>query len=80
MGVALILFVGVDYKAFGTSKRFDAGSGDAQRFSSTSFPGMMPDVYQQLRANNDYRIVVRCGHRAAAQRFPAYRADHAARI
>ena len=25
MAVALILFVGVDYKAFGTSKRFDAG-------------------------------------------------------
>jgi len=58
MAVALTLFVGVDYKAFGTSKRFDASSGDAQRFSSTLFPGMMPDVYEQLRANNDYRIVV----------------------
>ena len=58
MAVALILFVGIDYKAFGTSKRFDASSGDAQRFSSTSYPGMMPEVYQQLRENNDYRIVV----------------------
>jgi hypothetical protein len=58
MAAALILFVGLDYKAFGSSKRFDASSGEAQRFSSTSFPGMMPDVYQQLRANNDYRIVV----------------------
>jgi len=54
---ALILFVGVDYKAFGTSKRFDASSGDAQRFSFTSFPGMMPDVYEQLRVHNDYRIL-----------------------
>ena len=58
MAVALILFVGVDYKAFGTSKRFDASSGDAQRFSFTSYPGMMPDAYQQLRENNDYRVVV----------------------
>ncbi|HEV8415889.1 MAG TPA: YfhO family protein [Bryobacteraceae bacterium] len=57
MAVALILFVGVDYKAFGTSKRFDAGSGDAQRWSFTSLPGMSPDVYRQLRANSDYRIV-----------------------
>ena len=57
MAVALILFVGIDYKAFGTSKRFDAESGDAQRWSSTSLPGMSPDVYRQLRANSDYRIV-----------------------
>jgi hypothetical protein len=58
MAAALILFVGVDYKAFGTSKRFDAGSGDAQRYSSTSYPGMTPDVYAELRAHVDYRIVV----------------------
>jgi len=58
MAAALILFVGVDYKAFGTSKRFDAGYGDAQRFSSTSYPGMAPEVYQQLRAHAEYRIVV----------------------
>jgi len=58
MFIALALFVGVDYKAFGTSKRFDASSGDAQRFSSTSFPGMTPDVYELLRANNLYRILV----------------------
>jgi len=55
---ALILFVGVDYKAFGTSKRFNAGSGDAQRFSSTSFPGMAPDVYRELRDGGIGRIVV----------------------
>ena len=49
MTVAIVLFVGADYKAFGTSKRFNAGSGDAQRWSSTSFPGIGNDVYQQLR-------------------------------
>jgi hypothetical protein len=58
MAAALLVFVGVDYKAFGTSKRFDAGSGDAQRWSSTSYPGMGNDVYQQLRDGGIYRIVV----------------------
>jgi len=55
--VALVLLVGADYKAFGTSKRFDAGRGEAQRYSAASFPGMEPEVYQQLRASPDYRIV-----------------------
>ena len=59
MAAALVLFVGIDYKAFGTSKRFDASAGgDELRYSSTSFPGMMPEVYQQLRVGTDYRIVV----------------------
>jgi hypothetical protein len=59
MAAALILFVGIDYKAFGTSKRFDASSGDAQRFSFTSYPGMSNDVYQQVRDSAGiYRIVV----------------------
>jgi hypothetical protein len=59
MAAAMVLFVGIDYKAFGTSKRFDASvGGDELRYSSSSFRGMAPDVYQQLRANNDYRIVV----------------------
>ncbi|MBZ5632920.1 MAG: hypothetical protein LAO55_07295 [Acidobacteriia bacterium] len=58
MAAALVLFVGVDYKAFGTSKRFNAAPGDAQRWSSTSYAGMPDDTYQQLRASTDYRIVV----------------------
>jgi hypothetical protein len=58
MAAALVVFVGVDYKVFGTSKRFDAGSGDAQRWSFTSFPGMGNDVYQQLRDGGIDRIVV----------------------
>ncbi len=58
MAAALIVFVGIDYKAFGTSKRFNAGSGDAQRWSFTSFPGMGDDVYRQLRGDSVYRTVV----------------------
>jgi hypothetical protein len=58
MAAALVLFVGVDYKAFGTSKRFDAGPGQARKYSSTSYPGMTPDAYQQLRVHSDYRILV----------------------
>jgi hypothetical protein len=58
LAAALVVFVGVDYKAFGTSKRFNAGSGDAQRWSPTSFPGMGNDVYRELRGNTDYRILV----------------------
>jgi hypothetical protein len=58
MTAALILFVGIDYKAFGTSKRFNASGGDAPRFSSTSYPGIPNDVYQQLRASEGYRIVM----------------------
>ena len=62
IAAALILFVGIDYKAFGTSKRFDAGRGDAQRWSFTSFPLMAPDVYQQLRKERGiFRIVVDFG-------------------
>ncbi|MCU1334775.1 MAG: hypothetical protein JWO19_356 [Bryobacterales bacterium] len=58
MAAALVVFVGVDYKAFGTSKRFNAATGDAQRWSSTSFPGMMLEVYQQLRNDGIGRIIV----------------------
>jgi hypothetical protein len=58
ISAALLLFVGADYKTFGTSKRFDAQPGDAQRWSFTSYPGMMPEVYRQLRETADYRIAV----------------------
>ena len=56
--IALVVFVGVDYKAFGTSKRFDASRGDAQRFSFTSYPGISDDAYQRLRDGGIDRIVV----------------------
>ena len=58
LGVALVLFVAIDYKAFGTSKRFNANSDQADRYSSSSFRGMGDDVYRQLRAAPEYRVIV----------------------
>ena len=58
LAAALVMFVGADYKAFGTSKRFNAASGRVERYSSASWTGMGDDVYQELRANSSYRIAV----------------------
>ncbi len=58
LAAAILLFVGIDYKAYGTSKRFNGMGGDAVRFSSTSLPGVPDDAYQQLRAGTGYRIAV----------------------
>lgn len=57
ISAAVLLFVGADYKAYGTSKRFDASKDDPPRFATTSYTGMPPDVYQQLRAHSNYRIL-----------------------
>lgn len=58
MAVALVLFAGVDYKAFGTSKRFNVTRGEVIRFSSTKLTGMGDDVYRRLRADTGYRVLV----------------------
>ena len=58
LAALLVLFVGVDYKALGTSKRFDAQTGYGLRYSPNSYPGMAPEAYTQLRETVDYRIVV----------------------
>jgi len=58
MAFALVLFVGVDYKAFGTSKRFNANPDEVYRYSTASLRGMGDDVYQQLRADRTYRVIV----------------------
>jgi hypothetical protein len=56
--IVLLLAVGIDYKVFGTSKRFNAspGSGDTD-YSATLFPEIDADVYAQIRAHGDYRIL-----------------------
>jgi hypothetical protein len=57
--VALLISVGVDYKAFGTSKRVNAFEANMDRIlGSASFPGMDNDVYRQLRQHSEYRIVL----------------------
>jgi hypothetical protein len=58
MAGALVLFVGIDYKAFGTSKRFNAGPDEVYPYSSTSYNGMGDDAYRQLRADTVYRVIV----------------------
>jgi hypothetical protein len=54
----LVLFVAVDYKVFGTSKRFDAAPGSGQPYSSTSYVAMDTDAYEQLLAHPTDRILV----------------------
>jgi len=56
--IALVLAVGIDYKVFGTSKRFNAapGSGDTD-YATSLFPEIESDVYAQIRAHGDYRIL-----------------------
>ncbi|HEY6393200.1 MAG TPA: YfhO family protein [Bryobacteraceae bacterium] len=57
--VALLIATGVDYKAFGTSKRVNAFEGNMDRIlGSAPFPGMDDDVYRQLRKHSEYRIAL----------------------
>jgi hypothetical protein len=57
LALAFIVATGIDYKVFGTSKRFDALRANSDRFlAAASFPGMSESVYQQLREAQDYRI------------------------
>jgi hypothetical protein len=57
--VALLIAVGVDYKAFGTSKRVNAYESNMDRIlGSSPFPGMDDDVYRQLRQQPEYRIAL----------------------
>jgi hypothetical protein len=59
LAVALVLAAGIDYKVFGTSKRFNASADPVPpRDQSQSFPGMDLDAYRQLRAHATYRIVL----------------------
>jgi hypothetical protein len=55
---ALTVFVGVDYKVFGTSKRFNAAPGLGQHYSSASYHAMDTEAYQQLRAHRQARILL----------------------
>ena len=59
LSVALLLAAGVDYKAFGTSKRFNAQPGkyDPGAFGSP-FAGLDDAVYREMRAHPEFRIVL----------------------
>jgi hypothetical protein len=54
---ALILLSAVEYKAFGTSKRFNASPGPFDvEYSKPTFPGMNERIYQVLRAHPEFRM------------------------
>lgn len=55
----LLVTTGIDYKVFGTSKRFNAEPGSGQSFFSTgSFPSMDDNAYAQIRIHQENRILV----------------------
>lgn len=58
MGVALVLSVAIDYKVFGTSKRFDGSPGQGIIYSNNNFGAMNHDAYMALRPPSDYRIMM----------------------
>jgi hypothetical protein len=59
LAAALLIAVGIDYKAFGTSKRVNAFEGNMDRIQASAlFPGMDDDVYRQLRQHSEYRVAL----------------------
>ncbi|MEQ1948514.1 MAG: hypothetical protein ABL995_15085 [Bryobacteraceae bacterium] len=54
----LLLTIGIDYKAQGTCKRFNASREDPSYRSNSEMPNLNAAVYQQLRANHVYRVAI----------------------
>jgi hypothetical protein len=57
LAAVLLLTVGVDYKVFGTCKRFNAVSGRVD-FKASSFNGMDDAVYRQLSSHPEFRVAM----------------------
>jgi hypothetical protein len=59
LAIALVLAAGIDYKVFGTRKRFNAERGSGQPyFSDSVFPGFDPAAFREIRAHREYRILL----------------------
>ncbi len=58
MAAILVIFSAIDYKAFGTSKRFNAGQGDGPVYSWNSFGAMNVEAERALRPPSDYRVLL----------------------
>ena len=57
--LAALVLVAAEYKAFGTSKRFNAYRGPfAVNYVSEPFPGLDPGVYAALRQHPEYRLAL----------------------
>ncbi|HEV8145135.1 MAG TPA: YfhO family protein [Bryobacteraceae bacterium] len=56
---ALLLGVAVDYKIFGTSKRFNAVDGAGSlKITRNSFPAMEPASYREIQSHREYRVLL----------------------
>jgi len=58
LGFALLLFVAVDYKVFGTSSRVNASPGQGTIYSSTDFGAMNKQAYGRTRSYPDNRVLL----------------------
>ena len=55
---ALILTALVDYKTFGTSKRFNASPGQYKPiYTATTYPAMDDEAFQEMRRHPEYRVL-----------------------
>jgi hypothetical protein len=55
---ALLLFSAIDYKAFGTSKRFDAATERVPPFHRDDFPNLDPAAVREMQAHPEYRVLI----------------------
>jgi hypothetical protein len=59
MAAVLLLLVAVDYKSFGTSKRFNARKGSLpHEYARDGFVAMDPQAFRALAAHPQYRILL----------------------
>jgi len=57
LAAVLLLAAGIDYKVFGTNRRFNTGDGDGDDMQpSYGIRGMNNEAYRALWSNRDYRI------------------------
>jgi hypothetical protein len=53
----LLLCAGVDYKVFGTSKRFNAAEGSGASYHSDYFANMDASAFREMRAHPQFRVL-----------------------
>jgi hypothetical protein len=56
--VAALFLIATEYKAFGTSKRFNASRGPYPDYVAEPFPRLNGSRYQTLRRNREYRVAL----------------------
>ena len=58
MMAALLLYCAIDYKAFGTSKRFNAAAHRGPAFHRDDFPNLDPAAVREMQAHPEYRVLI----------------------